>query len=219
MNKFDKKNKTILIIDDDPQGLDWILNTYGYETDLATDGREGIEKLFAGKTYDLAIVDLVMPNMNGWNVLEEIRSHNKTKTLPVIIITGFNTSNNHINSLHSGADDYIAKPYEINTLLARIESLLRRIDWDNQKTLPELEQVFVTTSKKILTNRQTEILRLMGTGFSNKEIAHKLYLSETTVKAHLRAIFKKLQVTNRTQAVLSGIKNGIIDECELSQIN
>ena len=121
--------KKILIIDDEPETLEWVLKTYGYDTEIAINGAEGIKRLIQHE-YDLAIIDLVMPMMTGWSVLEKVRALDKTKTLPVIILTGFNTNQNHATSLKIGADDYISKPFEVSTLIARIESLFRRIEWE-----------------------------------------------------------------------------------------
>lgn len=205
---MENKNKKILIIDDEPDGLDLILTSFGYETDVATNGKDGINKLLSNGGYNLALIDLVMPQVPGWKVLEQLRSNDKTRTLPVIIITAFNTSENQISSLNIGADDCIAKPFEIPALLARIESLLRRVNWQDNHT------VTLTTNEENnnsnLTKRQVEILSLMSKGYSNKQIADKLFLSETTVKAHLRTVFRKLGVANRTQAVLAGLNKGVI---------
>lgn len=201
--------KKILIIDDEPETLEWVLKTYGYDTDIAVDGAEGIKRLKQDE-YDLAIIDLVMPAMTGWSVLEKVRALDKTKTLPVIILTAFNTNQNHTASLKIGADDYISKPFDVSTLIARIESLFRRIEWEHPKEPSTV--IEVKTRKKLLTSRQTEILDLIREGHSNKLIASRLYLSETTVKAHLRTIFKKLNVTNRTHAVLECIKLGLLTD-------
>lgn len=201
--------KKILIIDDEPETLEWVLKTYGYDTEIAINGAEGIKRLLQDE-YDLAIIDLVMPMMTGWSVLEKVRTLDKTKTLPVIILTAFNTKQNHAASLKIGADDYISKPFEVSTLIARIESLFRRIEWE-KSTIPSVI-IENKPKKKILTSRQTEILDLIRQGYSNKLIASRLYLSETTVKAHLRTIFKKLKVTNRTHAVLECIKIGLLTE-------
>ncbi|MGD9581972.1 MAG: response regulator [Vampirovibrionia bacterium] len=201
--------KKILIIDDEPETLEWVLKTYGYSTDVATDGLEGINTLKNGD-YDLAIIDLIMPTMTGWKVLEKIRSLDKIKTMPIIILTAFNTNQNQATSLKNGADDYISKPFEVSTLIARIESLFRRTDWG--KNCKCTSKTDVKPKKNLLTSRQIQIIDLIRQGHSNKIIATKLYLSETTVKAHLRTIFKKLKVTNRTQAVLECIKFGLLKE-------
>ena len=210
-----EKIKKILLVDNEPDGIDWILKNHGYEIELARDGKDALTKLYSDNKFDLAIIDLVMPNMTGLKLLEKVRKNEKTKILPVIILTGINTNQHHIFSLKIGADDYIPKPYDISTLLARIESLLRRVDWykeatDNLNTEPNNGNGNNQNNK--LTKRQSEILSLMSQGYSNKQVADTLYLSETTIKAHLRTIFKKLKVANRTQAVLTGLKDGLITE-------
>lgn len=213
MTNCPQKPKKILIVDDEPGGLDWVLKTYGYETEIATDGQEGINKATSSSQFDLAIIDLVMPTMTGFNLIKKFRKLENTRTIPIIVLTSFNSKQNHITSLNIGADDYITKPFEASTLIARIESIFRRIDWC--KDHKNIQNKSTAKNKKQLTRRQLEILNFMSQGYSNKIIAEKLVLSETTIKAHLRTIFKKLKVTNRTQAVFEGIKIGLINSVDL----
>jgi DNA-binding NarL/FixJ family response regulator len=202
------KRKNILVIDDQPEGLDLILNSFGYETDIARNSREALEKIFPSSNYDLIIVDLMMPGMPGSELIQRIRQHQEIKTVPIIMVTAFHSQENQVTCLQVGADDYISKPFEILNLIARIESLLRRVSWHQRPSLSLPEGV--SDLNEVLTKRQVEILKLMSQGFSNKQMANKLFLSETTIKAHLRTIFKKLNVSNRTQAVLVGINKGLI---------
>lgn len=209
--------KKIIVIDDEPQGIHLILQSLGYQVEMYTSPAEGLSHILdiSNGHYDLVLVDLVMPGLSGWEVLKKIRSNDKSKTLPVIIVSGVSNTEAQTSGLNQGADDYIYKPYELSTLIARIESLLRRVEWD-RKPLTNLN-ITQTKSEDLLddeneplTQRQIEILKLMSQGYSNKQMADNLFLSETTIKAHLRSIFKKLNVTNRTQAVLVGLKNGLI---------
>lgn len=210
--------KKIIVIDDEPQGIHLILKSLGYEVEMYTSPSEGLHHIIdrSNGHYDLVLVDLVMPGMTGWEILNEIRNNEKSKTLPVIILSALSNNEAQASGLNQGADDYIYKPYELSTLIARIESLFRRVEWD-RKPLTNLN---ITSSKPVseisndenepLTHRQIEILKLMSQGYSNKQMADNLFLSETTIKAHLRSIFKKLKVANRTQAVLIGLKTGLI---------
>ena len=101
-----------------------------------------------------------------------------------------------VSGLKNGADDYIVKPFVLPNLLARMEAVLRR---SARQAEPSIKK---NVSLSPLTAKEKEVLELVSQGFSNKEIADKMYVREVTVKTHLNSIFKKLKVTNRTQAVL-----------------
>lgn len=200
--------KKILIIDNNTEGLELLLSSFNFKVDLATNGKEGL-RMLSENSYDLSIISFCAPLVDGLNLLEAIRNDDLLNFLPVIIISTEGSVENQVESLKKGADDYLEKPFEITNLVARIESLLRRISWyDNRKS--DLPNILNGRNKEDLTSRQVEILSLMSHGYSNKQMANRLFLSETTIKAHLRGIFKKLKVANRTQAVLVGINHGLI---------
>ena len=111
-----------------------------------------------------------------------------------------------------GADDYIVKPFVLPNLLARIEAVLRRSNW-SKKEIKSVDVSFGTTGQiEPLTQREKEVLSLVAKGASNNDIAQKLFLKEVTVKTHLNNVFKKLKVSNRTQAVLLGMQMNLIKE-------
>ena len=99
----------ILIIDDNPKLIADALPMYGYEVDVAFDGLEGIKKLNENK-YNLILLDIVMPKMDGWETLKFIRSNTKQKTIPIIMLTSVDTDAKMVLGLKFGADDYITKP-------------------------------------------------------------------------------------------------------------
>lgn len=202
----------ILIIDDNPKLLEDALPMYGYEVSAANDGLMGLKVLSEEEEpFDLVLLDVVMPNLDGWETLKRIRENEATKHIPIIMLTAVNENNKQISGLKFGADDYITKPFILPNLLARIEALLRRSKWANERkhanALP-----FVSSEPIIpLTSREKEILTLVAKGKSNADIAQKLFVREVTVKTHLNSIYKKLNVDNRVQAVLLAIQTGIID--------
>ena len=116
-----------------------------------------------------------------------------------------------IAGLKNGADDYIIKPFLLQNLLARMEAVLRRTRRSSREVLPK-DLPFVSDERfEALTAREKEVLKMAAKGANNKEIAEKLVLSEVTVKSHMNSIFKKLKVTNRTQAVLLAIQMDLIE--------
>ncbi len=203
----------ILIVDDNPKYLEDALPMYGYEVVVATDGIKALKIL--SKEYDkidIVLLDVMMPNMNGWDTLKSIRTSEKTKMIPVIMITAVSEEQKIVSGLKIGADDYIVKPFVLPNLLARIEAVLRRSNW-NKKEVKSVDMSF-TSDEPIeeLTQREKEVLSMVAKGCSNHEIAEKLFLKEVTVKTHLNSIFKKLKVSNRTQAVLLAMQMNIISE-------
>lgn len=203
----------ILIIDDSPKYLADALPLYGYEVEVATDGLQGIKKLTAEKSdFDMVLLDVMMPNMDGWDTLRAIRTNKKFENIPVIMITALNEEQKEISGLKFGADDYIVKPFILPNLLARIEALLRRSTWQKEK-VSNVDLKFVQEGEiEPLTTREKEILKMVSQGASNNDIAEKLFVREVTVKTHLNSIFKKLKVKNRTQAVLLAMQMRIIED-------
>ena len=200
---------SILVVDDNPKFLADALPMYGYEVTVANDGLEAL-KILMNKTFDLILLDVMMPNMDGWDTLKAIRNNKKTQYIPVIMITAVSEDQKVVSGLKIGADDYIVKPFILPNLLARVEAVLRRSKWQ-QEAQPKVEK---TLNKDVnidaLTPKEKEVLALVAKGASNQEIADKLFVRDVTVKTHLNSIFKKLKVTNRTQAVLLAMQMNLI---------
>jgi len=203
----------ILVIDDNPKYLKDVLPSYGYEVVVATNGLIGLNTLRNNEdNFDLVLLDVVMPTLDGWETLKKIRANRITESIPVIMLTAMDQEYQQISGLKFGADDYIVKPFTLPNLLARIESLLRRSKWKSESLVASKANLPFAAEEPIdeLTNREKEVLALVAKGASNGEIAEKLFVREVTVKTHLNNIFKKLNVTNRTQAVLLGMQLMII---------
>lgn len=204
----------ILIVDDNPKYLKDVLPMYGYEIAVATDGLQALKALAnKNERFDLVILDVMMPNMDGWETLKSIRNNKEFEDLPVIMLTALDSEQKQISGLKFGADDYVVKPFGLPNLLARIEALLRRSSWNKKKAQSKAMNLPFTTDDPLvpLTTREKEVLTLVGQGANNQEIAEKLFVREVTVKTHLNSIFKKLNVTNRTQAVLLAMQMNIIE--------
>lgn len=203
----------ILIVDDNPKYLADALPMYGYDVDIAIDGVKALNKLSKNNHhYDLILLDVMMPNMDGWDTLKTIRANKKTESIPIIMITAVNEEQKKISGLKFGADDYVTKPFILPNLLARIEALLRRSNWRKERTAPIDYSFSVEGEIEPLTHREKEVLKMVAKGASNNAIAEKLFVREVTVKTHLNSIFKKLKVSSRTQAVLLAMQMKIIDD-------
>ena len=194
----------VLLVDDNSKYLKDALPFYGYEVDTACDGIQALKALNkSDKIFDIVLLDVMMPNMDGWQTLKAIRSNEDTKHLPVIMLTAVNEDQKMVTGLKNGADDYIVKPFILPNLLARMEAVMRR-----SVRQSELQTVN-KTSLTPLTAKEKEVLQLAAQGCSNKEIAEKMFVREVTVKTHLNSIYKKLKVTNRTQAVLLAMQTDL----------
>ena len=194
---------SILIVDDNPKFLKDALPMYGYDVTIAEDGLEALKIIGEeDKSFDLILLDVMMPNMDGWDTLKAIRKNKNTEHTPVIMITAVSEDQTVVSGLKIGADDYIVKPFVLPNLLARIEAVLRRSNWQKEAQPKSEKTLNKDVNIEALTPKEKEVLALVAKGASNQEIADKLFVRDVTVKTHLNSIFKKLKVANRTQAVL-----------------
>ena len=201
---------SILVVDDNPKYLADALPMYGYDVTVANDGLEALKILDQKEgAFDLILLDVMMPNMDGWDTLKAIRSNKKIKYIPVIMITAV-SEDQKVSGLRIGADDYIVKPFILPNLLARIEAVLRRCQWQKEAAPKQEAGLNKNVNIDALTPKEKEVLALVAKGASNQEIADQLYVRDVTVKTHLNSIFKKLKVTNRTQAVLLAMQMNLI---------
>ncbi|MBP7828627.1 MAG: response regulator, partial [Kiritimatiellae bacterium] len=120
------KRVRILVADDDTaiaRGLEDALESEGYAAVVARDGRAALER-FGREAFDLVLLDVMMPGVNGYNVCREIRKTNAA--VPVVMLTAKGEEIDKVVGLELGADDYITKPFGVRELLARIAAVLRR---------------------------------------------------------------------------------------------
>ena len=211
------EEKLHLMLCEDDSSLGFLLCEYlqakNYNVDLLADGEQGY-KAFQKEKYDLCILDVMMPNLDGFETLKRIRNKEHLENLPIIMLTALDSEKKQISGLKFGADDYITKPFSLPNLLARIEAILRRVKMaekhiaNNQKSV----NIHVSTDNPIvpLTQREKEFLTCVAQGDNNATISEKLFVREVTVKTHLNKIFKKLNVSNRTQAVLVAMQMDIL---------
>lgn len=178
----------------------------------ANDGEECLEKL---KTVnpEVLLLDINMPKKNGIEVLENIRSQNlKVK---VLILTVHNEIEYLLKAVDIGVDGYILKDSESAELKRAIITVLEGESYIQSSLIPALNSRLIARDvdkEKIesLTKRELEVLVQVANGMFNKEIANTLKISERTVKNHLSNIFRKIDVSDRTQAAVFAIKNDII---------
>lgn len=178
----------------------------------ASDGVECLEKL---KTVnpEVLLLDINMPNMNGIEVLEKIKT--RSIGVKVLILTVHNEVEYLVKAVDIGADGYILKDSGSAELKKAISVVMSGESYIQPSLIPALNSRLVARDvdkEKIesLTKRELEVLIQVANGMFNKEIATTLNISERTVKNHISNIFKKIDVSDRTQAAVFAIKNDII---------
>ena len=122
-----KDRSVILVVDDQVQNnelLEAFLAPQGYEIVKATSGQEALEKL-SGNQVDLMLLDIMMPRMSGLEVLMKLRADEKTKEIPVVMVTALKETEDKVKALEAGCDDFISKPFDKVELLARVKSILK----------------------------------------------------------------------------------------------
>lgn len=178
----------------------------------ANDGEECLEKLKTVKP-EVLLLDINMPKKNGIEVLKSIRNQNlKVK---VLILTVYNEIEYLLKAVDIGVDGYILKDSESAELKRAIMTVLEGESYIQSSLIPALNSRLIARDvdkEKIdsLTKRELEVLVQVANGMFNKEIANTLNISERTVKNHLSNIFRKIEVSDRTQAAVFAIKNDII---------
>ena len=177
-----------------------------------SDGVSCLEQLEVVKP-EVLLLDINMPKLNGIEVLAQIKK--KNMPVKVLILTVHNETDYLVKAVDIGVDGYILKDSESAELKRAINCLMNGDSYIQPSLIPALNSRLITrdTEKekiKSLTKREMEVLIQVANGMFNKEIATSLKISERTVKNHISNIFKKIEVSDRTQAAVFAIKNDII---------
>ena len=180
----------------------------------AGSGKECIEMLDESRT-DVLLLDINMPNMNGLQVLQYLRE--KKANVKVLILIIHNEVEYLVRAVEIGVDGYVLKDSDSSVLKKAIFTINRGESFIQPELTPILKKRLEDknlSSKQIddtLTRREIEVLKLLAEGLFNKEIAYTLSISEKTVKNHVSNIFKKINVSDRTQAAVYAIKNNLVE--------
>lgn len=179
----------------------------------ASDGIECLEKLKNVKP-DILLLDINMPNMNGIDVLKELKE--KNDPLKVLILTVHSEVEYLVKAVDIGANGYILKDSGSAELKQAINTVIDEGSYIQPNLIPALNSRLINRDmdrEKLasLTKREVEILTQVACGMFNKEIAVNLNISERTVKNHISNIFKKIDASDRTQAAVFAIRNNIVN--------
>lgn len=163
---------------------------------------------------DLLILDFHMPQMNGLEVLEKLKTNLCWQNMKILFYTGFENENVFMRAVQLGVDGYVLKSSNLIELKNAILCIMDGTNYYPEDMLALTEHTDLETDfEKIssLTNREIDVLKNLSLGMYNKEIALKLGISERTVKNHISNIFKKIRVSDRTQAAVFAIRNDLVD--------
>ena len=212
-----------LLIDDHTLfrvGLEGLLASRGIEIVASVSSGVEAQKLVDELNPDVILLDMRMPGLNGLEVLTLLRE--KNESLPIVMLTTSTEESDLLNSLRSGAQGYLLKDMEPDELVLA----LREIVAGKTVVAPDLAPILARAvqGKSIekdekdespfstLTPRETEILGLLAEGQSNKAIARNLGISDGTVKLHVKAILRKLEVHSRVEAAVMAVQRGFKNE-------
>ena len=218
----------ILVVDDDlgtRLSIGDYLELSGYKVLTANDGEEGL--LMVNKHHpDLIVTDIIMPHMNGYELVRHVRQQARFRLLPVILLTARTKTQERILGYQSGCDLYLPKPFELEELAAAIGNLLERsriIQSEYQLSLQEnlkgsnsiggkdFSDDERTKLQESLTTREQEVLELLTHGQSNAEIGDRLHLSPRTVEKYVSSLLRKSNTSNRAELVRFAMEHNLVE--------
>ncbi len=224
----------LLLVDDEPglrQAVQAYLEDSGFTVYVASNAKDGLE-LAQQKLPDLIISDIMMPQVDGYQFLKQLREDPQFKTLPVVFLTARGMTSDRIQGYNAGCDAYISKPFDPDELVAVVQNLLdrqvalREAASDESYNIADLARQIAeikalltqrgalpspTTSLKLdLTPREESVLALVVDGLMNKQIASRLDTSVRNVEKYVSRLFTKTGTTSRTELVRFALENGLV---------
>jgi len=203
MKENNSENIKLLLIDDDPN-LIMLVKDYlefrGYEVITAENGRQALDS-FSEQSPDLIICDIMMPEMDGYAFVEQIRQNPRTEWIPVIFLSAKSQSKDRIKGLNVGGDVYMIKPFEPEELVAQVESSLKQTNrlLQHSSKIPDLDKQITVPRNIELTPTEVKVVTLVAQGLANREIAQKLKVSQRTIESHVSNMLNKTSLHNRTE--------------------
>ena len=227
-------SERLLLVDDEPglrEGVKAYLENFGFTVDVATNGEQGWEMVQQTQP-DLVITDVMMPGVDGYELLDRMRQDPRFKPVPVVFLTARGMTSDRIQGYQARCDAYISKPFDPDELVAVVENLLERRT--ASQDLPETEENIdlatlarqIKELKEMLSNpntivptpppiqidftpREQSVLELVAEGLMNKEIARRLETSVRNVEKYVSRLFAKTGTNSRTELVRYALEHGL----------
>lgn len=218
-----KNGIKVLVIEDEKALVDALvynLDREGYEVAVAHDGQDGLRK--AQAIPDIILLDIMLPGINGIEILRELRGNEKTKSIPVIVVSAKSEETDQVVGFSMGADDYVTKPFSVKILLQRIKALQRRSEVSADESTVELiehkqvkvdmvrHKAFVLDQELDLTPTEFRLLECLlrspGRAFSRQHlmdsaIGEGAIVLERTIDVHIKTLRKKLGAMDMIETV------------------
>ena len=222
----------LLLVDDEPgvrESVKEYLQESGFDIQAASNATDAWQML-QQKTPDLVISDVMMPQVDGYQFLKQLRDDPRFKTLPVVFLTARGMTSDRIQGYQAGVDAYLPKPFDPEELVAIVENLLERRTPASEETVSgkELEQIAqqIAAIRAMLdqrngitqtpppfridfTPREQSVLDLVAEGLMNKEIARRLETSVRNVEKYVSRLFSKTGTNSRTELVRYALEHGL----------
>jgi NarL family two-component system response regulator LiaR len=222
-----KPKTRILIADDHPLLREALCQVFSNQKDMeiigqAGNGEEAID-LASQLKPDILVMDIMMPKFDGLEASRQIKKI--TPNTAILILTAYDDDNYVLGLLEAGATGYLMKSAKGQDLVEAVravragESVLhpKIIEKLLKQAMAKPTETVEPKIKELLSDREMEMLKLLATGMSNKEIAEKLCLSLRTVKAHMSNIFTKMNVASRSEALVESLKKGLLTLEDIKQ--
>jgi DNA-binding NarL/FixJ family response regulator len=198
-----KDRKRLLLIDDDPN-LILLVKDYlefrGYEVITADNGKEALH-LLSQDLPDMIICDIMMPEMDGYGLIEHIRQDRRTNWIPVLFLSAKGQSQDRIKGLNLGADVYMVKPFEPEELVAQVESSLKQTNRliEHTEGMSDDRAPIQVPASVELTPTELKVVQLVARGLANRDIAIQMNVSQRTIESHVSNMLGKTGLNNRTE--------------------
>ncbi|WP_088243003.1 response regulator transcription factor [Calothrix rhizosoleniae] len=205
------QTKRLLLIDDDPN-LILLVKDYlefrGYQVTTAENGREALD-ILEQDTPDMIVCDVMMPEMDGYTFVEQVRQKESTNWIPVLFLSAKGQSTDRVKGLNKGADVYMVKPFEPEELVAQVESSLKQtMRYEGYKSKGGDSSSRIQVPYDVtLTPTELKVVQLVSKGMANREIAEELSVSQRTVESHVSNMLGKTDLNNRTELARWAIEN------------
>lgn len=207
-----KRTIRLLICDDHPvvrSGLRGILGTQP-DFEVVAEAADGIQAVALARRFrpDVVLMDLRMPEMDGVTATGEIKA--ESPEVQVLVLTTYDTDADILHAVEKGAIGFLLKDTSEENLFDAIRQAAQGRSPLAPSVAARLVRRMRSAGEEEVSEREIEILQLVAQGLNNKDIARRLLISESTVKAHMLHIFNKLEVADRTAAVTTALRRGII---------
>jgi NarL family two-component system response regulator LiaR len=219
-NAGESHKTSIILADDHPIVRKALMNDLEKEADFivlaeASDGEEAV-RLVSELNPDVVIMDIGMPKVNGIEATRRIKANHPD--IIILVLTVYDDVEHILGILEAGADGYLTKNILVEDIIKSIRSVVAGETVLSPQVFQQVLKYALRHSTKPLrldtgvkfTSRELEVLKLIAKGISNKEIATELSISSRTVKSHMVDIFRKLNVSSRTEAVIVSLRIGLI---------